>query len=56
MELTYASSLKLDRHVKLVERTIGNKRGTGSSRGVAFLKMSVFQPVFPNLWTIRHRL
>lgn len=44
------------RHVKLVERTIGAKRGTGGSPGVEFLKRSLFQPVFPDLWAIRHRL
>jgi tryptophan 2,3-dioxygenase len=44
------------RHVKLVERTIGAKRGTGGSAGVEFLKQSLFQPVFPDLWAIRHRM
>lgn len=44
------------RHVKLVERTIGNKKGTGGSLGVEFLKKSLFQPVFPDLWMIRHEL
>jgi tryptophan 2,3-dioxygenase len=44
------------RHVKLVERTIGEKHGTGGSLGVAFLKKSLFVPVFPDLWAIRHRL
>jgi tryptophan 2,3-dioxygenase len=44
------------RHVKLVERTIGNKHGTGGSLGVEFLKKSLFRPVFPDLWAIRHRL
>ena len=44
------------RHVKLVERTIGNKKGTGGSLGVEFLKRSLFQPIFPDLWAIRHRL
>ncbi len=44
------------RHVKIVERTIGNKHGTGGSLGVEFLKKSLFQPVFPDLWAIRHRL
>lgn len=44
------------RHVKLVERTIGNKHGTGGSPGVEFLKKSLFLPVFPDLWAIRHRL
>jgi tryptophan 2,3-dioxygenase len=44
------------RHVKLVERTIGNKKGTGGSLGVEFLKQSLFKPVFPDLWAIRHEL
>jgi tryptophan 2,3-dioxygenase len=44
------------RHIKLVERTIGAKRGTGGSLGVEFLKKSLFVPVFPELWAIRHRL
>jgi tryptophan 2,3-dioxygenase len=44
------------RHIKLVERTIGSKRGTGGSLGVEFLKKSLFHPVFPDLWAIRHRL
>lgn len=44
------------RHVKLVERTIGNKKGTGGSPGVEFLKQSLFKPVFHDLWAIRHEL
>jgi len=44
------------RHIKLVERTIGAKHGTGGSPGVEFLKESLFKPVFPDLWAIRHRL
>jgi tryptophan 2,3-dioxygenase len=44
------------RHIKLVERTIGSKRGTGGSLGVEFLKKSLFQSVFPDLWAIRHKL
>jgi len=44
------------RHVKLVERTIGNKHGTGGSLGVDFLKESLFMPAFPDLWAIRHRM
>ncbi|MBA4064039.1 MAG: tryptophan 2,3-dioxygenase [Isosphaera sp.] len=44
------------RHIKLVERTIGGKKGTGGSLGVEFLKRSLFHPVFPDLWAIRHRL
>jgi tryptophan 2,3-dioxygenase len=44
------------RHIKLVERTIGSKKGTGGSLGVEFLKKSLFLPVFPDLWAIRHKL
>jgi tryptophan 2,3-dioxygenase len=44
------------RHIKLVERTIGGKHGTGGSLGVEFLKQSLFHPVFPDLWAIRHKL
>jgi tryptophan 2,3-dioxygenase len=44
------------RHIKLVERTIGSKHGTGGSLGVEFLKKSLFHPVFADLWAIRHKL
>jgi len=44
------------RHVKMVERTIGAKRGTGGSEGAEYLKMTLFQPTFPDLWAIRTRL
>ena len=44
------------RHVKIAERTIGNKPGTGGSSGVEFLKKSLFHPVFPDLWAIRHEM
>jgi tryptophan 2,3-dioxygenase len=43
------------RHVKMVERTIGNKQGTGGSPGAEFLKATLFRPLFPDLWAIRHR-
>jgi tryptophan 2,3-dioxygenase len=44
------------RHIKLVERTIGAKRGTGGSPGVEFLKQSLWISLFPDLWAIRHRM
>jgi tryptophan 2,3-dioxygenase len=44
------------RHIKLVERSIGSKKGTGGSLGVEFLKKSLWHPVFPDLWAIRHKL
>lgn len=43
------------RHVKLAERTIGNKYGTGGTLGVEFLKRALFKPLFPDLWMIRHK-
>ncbi len=44
------------RHVKMVERTIGTKRGTGGSTGVEYLKATLFKPLFPDLWAIRAEL
>ncbi|MDX1501294.1 MAG: tryptophan 2,3-dioxygenase family protein [Thermoanaerobaculia bacterium] len=41
------------RHVKMVERTIGWKRGTGGSEGAAYLRATLFRPLFPDLWEIR---
>ncbi|SDJ93079.1 tryptophan 2,3-dioxygenase [Microbulbifer yueqingensis] len=41
------------RHVKMVERTIGSKMGTGGSSGVGYLQGTLFRPVFPDLWAIR---
>jgi tryptophan 2,3-dioxygenase len=44
------------RHVKMVERTIGAKIGTGGSAGAAYLRETLFKPLFPDLWEIRARL
>lgn len=44
------------RHIKLVERTIGAKKGTGGSPGVPFLMESLFKPIFHDLWAIRHEM
>lgn len=41
------------RHIKMVERTIGNKKGTGGSTGVGYLGNTLHRPVFPDLWAIR---
>jgi tryptophan 2,3-dioxygenase len=41
------------RHVKMVERTIGTKRGTGGSEGAEYLKTTLMHPLFPDLWEIR---
>lgn len=42
------------RHVKMVERTIGHKIGTGGSSGADYLISTLFRPVFPDLWEIRN--
>ena len=44
------------RHVKMVERTIGDRTGTGGSAGVAYLRSTLFRPAFPDLWAVRSRL
>ena len=44
------------RHVKMVERTIGTKPGTGGSAGAEYLKTTVGRPAFPDLWEIRTKL
>lgn len=41
------------RHVKMVERTIGNKMGTGGSSGSHYLRQTLFTPLFPDLWALR---
>lgn len=41
------------RHVKMVERTIGRKKGTGGSEGVAYLQKTINHAIFPDLWAIR---
>jgi tryptophan 2,3-dioxygenase len=44
------------RHVKMVERTIGAKPGTGGSAGAGYLRTTLGQNIFPDLWEIRTRL
>lgn len=41
------------RHVKMVERTIGTKKGTGGSEGAAYLHKTLNHQIFPDLWQIR---
>jgi tryptophan 2,3-dioxygenase len=41
------------RHVKMVERTIGGRPGTGGSAGAEYLRTTLMRPVFPDLWAIR---
>jgi tryptophan 2,3-dioxygenase len=44
------------RHVKMVERTIGDKAGTGGSSGAQYLRTTLFEAAFPDLWAVRRRL
>ena len=44
------------RHVKMVQRTIGTRRGTGGSAGADYLLATLNQPLFPDLWAIRTEL
>ncbi len=44
------------RHVKMVERTIGVKPGTGGSSGAEYLRSTVGAALFPDLWRIRSAL
>jgi len=41
------------RHVKMVQRTIGTRRGTGGSSGAEYLTTTLLKPLFPDLWEIR---
>jgi len=44
------------RHVRMVERTIGVKAGTGGSKGAAYLRTTIGDNLFPDLWEIRSKL
>ena len=44
------------RHVRMVERTIGVKPGTGGSSGAAYLRTTMGRNLFPDLWEIRSKL
>ncbi len=44
------------RHIKMVERTIGTKQGTGGSAGAHYLRTTLLTPFFPDLWAIRSQL
>jgi tryptophan 2,3-dioxygenase len=43
-------------HVKMVERMLGTKRGTGGSEGVGYLKTTLDKKFFPELWEARTHL
>jgi tryptophan 2,3-dioxygenase len=41
------------RHVRMVERMIGGKKGTGGSLGAAYLSTTLEHRFFPELWEVR---
>jgi tryptophan 2,3-dioxygenase len=43
-------------HVKMVERMLGAKKGTGGSEGVGYLRTTLDKKFFPELWEARTHL
>ena len=41
------------KHVTIVERVIGAKRGTGGTSGAAYLRTTLERRCFPELWSVR---
>jgi tryptophan 2,3-dioxygenase len=41
------------RHIKMVQRTIGARHGTGGSAGADYLTTTLSEPTFPDLWAMR---
>jgi tryptophan 2,3-dioxygenase len=52
-ELTVAWRL---RHIQVVERIIGARRGTGGSEGTSYLRTTLGKRLFPELWEARTML
>jgi tryptophan 2,3-dioxygenase len=46
-------SLWRSHHIKMVERMVGAKRGTGGSEGIGYLKTTLDKKFFPELWEAR---
>jgi tryptophan 2,3-dioxygenase len=49
-------SLWRQRHILMVERQIGTKRGTGGSSGAPYLRTTLDKRFFPELWELRSYL
>ncbi|MFG0312803.1 MAG: tryptophan 2,3-dioxygenase, partial [Phycisphaerales bacterium] len=56
MDVDEQFSLWRFRHMKVVARVIGFKRGTGGSSGVPFLQKMIEHVFFPELWDVRTEL
>ncbi len=46
-------SLWRSHHIKMVERMVGAKRGTGGSEGVGYLRTTLEKKFFPEMWEAR---
>jgi tryptophan 2,3-dioxygenase len=53
VDIDEAYGLWRQRHVKVVSRVIGAKRGTGGTAGVAYLEKIASNLFFPELWDVR---
>ncbi len=49
-------SLWRSHHIKMVERMVGTKRGTGGSEGVGYLRTTLDKKFFPEIWEARTNL
>jgi tryptophan 2,3-dioxygenase len=56
VDLDEAYALWRYRHLKVVSRLIGQKRGTGGTAGVGYLEKIVSRVFFPELWEVRTEL
>jgi tryptophan 2,3-dioxygenase len=56
LEMDMLFSLWRQRHILMVERQIGTKRGTGGSSGVPYLRSTLEKRFFPELWELRGEL
>jgi tryptophan 2,3-dioxygenase len=53
LEMDGQLQLWRQRHVMMVERVIGGRRGTGGSSGASYLKSTLDKRGFPELWDVR---
>ncbi len=56
VDLDLLVALWREHHVRVVERVIGAKIGTGGSSGVSYLRSTTSKQAFPELWDVRTRL
>ena len=44
------------RHIAMVQRMIGSRRGTGGSSGAQYLQGTLTKRFFPEIWDVRNHL